>query len=235
LTLLAIPVFSARRQWLPAAATGVLGFSVFALQALLWPTLFHHFLQAVELQFSYNRDFGVSPAGLLGGALFDRSLPYCPAVHLFYLAYAIPILIVLYSLSRRFHRSEFSLQQWLPVLLTGVLLLNPRIMEYDEVFLTIPAALILWRLFQSTGPALCGSIAFVAIANLAALQPWTANKLLDSPMLFLLFASGAWTLRYRSAQRLPERLRQPEYLNPLRVSRNQPMRPRGANLGLSPR
>jgi len=201
LTLLAIPVFSARRQWLPAVATAILGLAVFALQAFLWPTLFHHFLQAVELQFSYDRDFGLSPAGLLGGVLFDRGLPYSPTVHLFYLAYATPILIVLYSLSRRFHRAEFCLQQWLPVLLTGVLLLNPRIMEYDEVFLAIPAALILWRLFQAFLPghqALYASVAFVGIANLAALQPWNAKKLLDTPLLVLLFSAGTWTLPHRS-------------------------------------
>ncbi len=200
LTLLAIPVFSARRQWLSAASAACLSLSVFALQPLLWPTLFHHFLQAVELQFSYDRDFGISPAGLLGGALFDRGLPYSPAIYFFYLAYAIPVLIILAYLSRRFHRAEFSLQQWLPVLLTGVLLLNPRIMEYDEVFLTIPAALILWRLFRlflSARRAVCASAAFVVIANLAALQPWNADKLFDSPMLLLLFTLGAWTLPHR--------------------------------------
>ena len=65
LILAAIPALSARRQWLPSGVTVATGFALFAMQPLVWPSLFHHFLQAVDLQFSYNRDFGCSPAGLL--------------------------------------------------------------------------------------------------------------------------------------------------------------------------
>jgi hypothetical protein len=38
LTLLAIPILSARRQWLPAGVTAAAGVAAFAVQPLLWPT-----------------------------------------------------------------------------------------------------------------------------------------------------------------------------------------------------
>jgi hypothetical protein len=149
LTLLALPVLSARRQWLKAAGTGVLGVALFGLQARLWPGLFHNFMHAVNLQFLYNFDFGLSPAGMLGMLLSTRAGAYttfCSAAStVFYLAYALVILAVLLVLGRRFCDGEYTLQEWMPVALLGTILLNPRVMTYDTAPLTLPIAIVLWR------------------------------------------------------------------------------------------
>src|SRR6201999_375654 len=64
LSLALLPALSARKQWLPTTATVAAGLLLFACQPLIWPALFKHYLEAVELQFSFNQDFGCSPAGL---------------------------------------------------------------------------------------------------------------------------------------------------------------------------
>jgi len=200
LCLLAIPVFSARRQWIPAALTAAAGVALFAGQPLVWPTLFRHYLQAVELQFSYNRDFGFSPTGLFSGLLWDHHIPYSPGSALFYLLYAIPICATLFSLSRRFLRDEFSRRQWAPLLLVGVILLNPRLIEYDAAPLALPMAILFWRFFARLAPrhTLLCFCAFFLTANAVALISWSAWKLTEGPMLMLAFAAGAWNLATRT-------------------------------------
>ena len=114
LILAVIPLLSARRQWLPAGITLVAGIALFAIQPLVWPSLFHHFLQAVNLQFSYNHDFGCSPAGLLSMLLFGLGISYTVAGTVIYLLYAVPVFAVLLHLSRRFLEGRFSLRRWVP-------------------------------------------------------------------------------------------------------------------------
>ena len=197
LSLLAIPPLSSPRQWLHATAAGAIGLALFAAQPVLWPSLFQHYLLAVELQFSYNRDFGSSPAGILSGFLFDHHLPYSPASYIFYLAYVLSLFALLVWLSRQYLRGRFSLQQWAPVLLVGVLLLNPRILEYDEIMVAFPLALVLWRFFAALAPSRWAGwftlAAFLAV-NAIAYQNWQIWKLTEGPLLIAMFAIGVWTL-----------------------------------------
>jgi hypothetical protein len=193
LSLLAIPVLSARRQWLPACLTGACGVALFAMQPLLWPSQFHNYLTAVELQFSFNRDFSCSPAGLLAGALYNV-IPYPVTNTVFYFFYGIPVFGILLYLSRRFLAGYFSLKQWMPVLLVGVVLLNPRIMEYDVAAITVPMALIAWRLF-ARGNTLARtifemSLVLLVLQNRSAID-WRTSECL---LLVGLFAAGSWNL-----------------------------------------
>lgn len=145
LSLLALPAFYGERQWGRAVATGVAGVGLFACQALLWPRLFAEYLTAVNLQFVYNSDFGFGPAGILGHALRSAGLPYAKASQLLYLAFAVAVVVVL-ALTRRRCGARFT---WLPVVLVGTILLNPRVKEYDVATLTIPLVLIAWRFFRA--------------------------------------------------------------------------------------
>lgn len=197
LSLLAIPVLSARRQWLPASVSAFAGVALFASQPLVWPVLYRHFLQAVELQFSYNRDFGCSPAGLFSWAITAHGLPYAPASYIFYLSYAIPLFCLQLSLSRKFLRGDFSLTQWVPVLLVGVILLNPRIMEYDVAPLSLPLALIAWRFVATRRRKLAIGVALAIpwlAANWFAASSWTLWKPAEGSLLVLFFAGGCWNL-----------------------------------------
>lgn len=148
LSLLAIPFFSSRRQAVPVAAAAAVGVGLFAIQPLIWPVTFHHYLRAVGLQFAWNHDFGASPAGQLGVLLAALHLPFAVASWGLYLGMAIPVAGVLFVLGRRYQRGELSLGQWMPMLIVGTLLLNPRHIEYDLAPLTLPLALLALRLLD---------------------------------------------------------------------------------------
>ncbi|AFL87895.1 hypothetical protein Terro_1589 [Terriglobus roseus DSM 18391] len=203
LSLVVIAPLSARRQILPAVATVAAGVSLFGFQPMLWPSLFRHYLQAVELQFSYNRDFGCSPAGLFSAIRFDHGLSYAPASYFVYLAYALPLLGCMFYLSRRFFRGDFTLQEWAPLLLVGTILLNPRLLEYDVAPITLPLALLAWRWVAGLGRfrvvAASVAVAFFVVANGLSIYSWEVRKRIDGPLLVILFVAGAWTL-LRSAR-----------------------------------
>ena len=197
LYLLAIPVLSAYRQWRPAIITGAAGLGLFAIQAFLWPATFRHYLEAVELQFSYNHDFSSSPAGVLADALYDV-IPYKITSGVFYVFYAALFFGILFYLSRtRFLAGRVSLKQWVPFLLVGVLLLNPRIMEYDIGPVTIAMMLVCWR-FLARGTTVLRA-AFVGAwlmgaLNVAAPRDWRATECV---VIVCLFAAGGVGCTYR--------------------------------------
>ena len=145
LSLLALPVFFGHKQWWKAAACGVAGVALFASQAFIWPKLFAEYLTAVNLQFTYNDDFGFGPAGLLGSALWHAGLPYSLPSQILYLAFAALIGTTLWLTVRRLPNAPEAKAAWLPVVLVGTILLNPRVKEYDIAPLTIPLVLIAWR------------------------------------------------------------------------------------------
>jgi hypothetical protein len=197
LSLAVMPVLLVRRQRLPAGATAAAGVVLFGLQPLIWPTLFRHCLQAIEYHLTYDQDFGCSPAGLFSQLLVDHGHAYSPASAIFYVAYVLPLFGLLFCLSRRFLDGRISLERWLPVLLVGAILLNPRIMQYDVVALSLPLALILWRFLQRRMPvphgiaAMLVTMGAVSLFGFEDLDCW---KLTEGWLLIVLFAAGAWDL-----------------------------------------
>ncbi len=193
LTLLAIPVLSARRQWWPALATGVAGLAAFAVQPAIWPVLFKHYMEAVELQFSFNHDFSSSPAGLLTDALYDH-VNYKSFSTEFYLLYAIPAFGLLYWLSRQYFAGRFTLKQWVPVVMVGTVFINPRIMEYDVAPITMMMALVAWRFCMRSGSlkrATIEAAVLFAVAAASAAHTWRPT---ESVTLTAVFAAGCWQL-----------------------------------------
>jgi len=197
LSLLVIPLVSERKQWLWAGATGMAGIVLFVMQPLLWPGSFGRYLEAVELQFSFNRDFGTSPAGQLAEVLYD-AIPYRMTSAATYLLYAVPFFCALLYLSRRYFDGRFSQKQWIPVVLVGTLLMNPRILEYDTAPMAIPMALIAWR-FLGRGSS---SVARIVKASIffALINVWTVFhqaprwRHMESVVLVAVFVAGAWLL-----------------------------------------
>ena len=95
------------------------------------------------------------------------------------------------------------------VLILGVILLNPRLIEYDAAPLALPAALIAWRFLAAIASPrrtiLYFTLSFVAV-NAIALTGWQIWKLTEGPLLVVLFAAGAYTLlRPRSGRVHDER------------------------------
>jgi hypothetical protein len=78
-------------------------------------------------------------------------------------------------------------------MLIGVILLNPRIMEYDVAPLTIPMALVAWRFCawvgRSTMQAIMLMSVLFAIGNACA--PFDAWRTTDCVVLIVLFAAGS--------------------------------------------
>jgi len=198
--LMLIPVLSGRRQWMSAGCATALSLTAGAIQSILWPTTFQNYVRSFQMVFRLNRDFGCSPVGLYSGMLFDHGITYSRSSFIFYLCYALPLLATLLAFSRRFHRRELSCRQWIPVMLTGVVLLNPRLIEYDLAPLAIPLALIFWRFLlefttQARAVALfaCGFLGL----NLIAGRSWLIWKQTDGALLLLFFLAGCWTLLHR--------------------------------------
>ena len=145
LSMLAFPVIVCRRQWGPAILSGAIGLSLFLFQPLLWPVYFAEYLHAVKLQFDWNLDFGISPAGVLGRFLADYGDPCSSATTWFYLCFALLLGGTLLWLGYQVRENAEAWHSFLPVALMGTMLLNPRVKEYDIAALTVPMMLIVWR------------------------------------------------------------------------------------------
>jgi hypothetical protein len=82
----------------------------------------------------------------------------------------------------------------MPVALLGVVLLNPRIKEYDIAPLTLPMAMVLWRVCARGNSmrraAVTASLLFAA-ANAIAIFAW---KPTEGILLVALFIAGSWNL-----------------------------------------
>lgn len=145
LTLLAFPILVGRRQWRQALATGAVGFALFTIQGLLWPAIFKEYLHAIQLQFDWNIDFGMGPAGILGSALVNNGWPYSHPTMILYLAFAALLSLLLLWLAQKARSNPEAREMFIPVALIGTILLNPRIKEYDIAAITVPMFLIGWR------------------------------------------------------------------------------------------
>jgi len=202
LSLLAIPVFSSRRQYAAASAAAAAGVGLFAVQPWLWPVAFHNYLRAVEMQFVWNRDFGASPAGQFGALLDQLHGPFEMASWVFYACYAVPVVGLLMVLGRRYQRGQLSLGEWMPVVLVGVILLNPRNIEYDLVPLTVPMMLVGMRLlarFKQRSLMLALGLEHFIGVNVAVvvfLVGWWRS--IDCLLVVACFAGGCWDLVKRS-------------------------------------
>jgi hypothetical protein len=196
LSLVLIAVFSARKQWLPSFVTGAIGVVLFAGQRLVRPELFRDYMKTLDYMFVLGKDFSSSPAGLLAQALF-HTVPYRMTLVVGYVLYALPVACVLASLARRFYAGAFSVKQWGPLLILGVVLLNPRIIEYDVAPITLLMALVAWRVFSyksTVRAAAVKSLVFFAVINVCAgMSPFfpAAWRLTECFVMLGLFGFGA--------------------------------------------
>jgi hypothetical protein len=193
LILVVIPMLVARKQVPATLVTIAVSVGLFAMQPHLWPELYRNYMTGVELQFSFNHDFSSSPAGLLADALYD-SIPYKVVWGGFWVVTTCVFGGILLWLRQRYMEGRMSLRQWVPVMLCGVALLNPRIMEYDLAPITLPMALVLWRVTARAGRfgrRVAWMSAVFLILNVAAAVTWRPVACMT---LVSVFFAGAWQL-----------------------------------------
>jgi hypothetical protein len=207
LTLLAIPLLSGRRQWIPASVAATAGIGLFAVQPYLWPVSFHNYLLAIDRIFSFNNDFGSGPAGRLGASLAALHLPYTLPSVLVYLAGSLLVLFFLFRFAASYRAGLLSREQWIPLMMLGVLLLNPRLIEYEIFPSTFFMAFVAYRLIASSArPRLVATLLFPVWigANYFANGSRTFWKCCECVFLLVLFVGGCWqiqrSLRHRDAQ-----------------------------------
>lgn len=207
LTLLAIPLLSGRRQWPPASVAAAAGIGLFAVQPYLWPVSFHNYLLAIDRIFSFNNDFGSGPAGRLGASLAALHRPYALPTVLLYLATSLLVFFLLFRLSGHYRAGRLSREQWIPLMMLGVLLLNPRLIEYEIFPFTFFMAIVAYRLIASSAwPRLVVTLLFPIWigANYFANGSRTCWKWCECVVLLVLFAGGYRQMQSSLRNRDPE-------------------------------
>jgi hypothetical protein len=207
LSMLLIPMLSGAGQWLGSILTGVFTLLVTAAEMFLWPVTYREWRHAIDVQVAlFDREFAFGPTGILGRFLWKHGRPYQLACAIFFLCFAALILLALAYLTRLYRAGKITLTDWLPVLLIGVILLNPRLMGNDFYAVTVPVALILWRAIRahtrSWKTAVFWSLAVMLVANLVA-QP-TGYYPDAITLVMFCFVLGGWRL-HQQAQRLEPR------------------------------
>jgi len=202
-----LPLFCCSRRWWNTAITAVLGLALFAVQPLIWPTQFHNYMRAIDRIFSYNNDFGSGPAGRIGALLALTSANYGRWGTIVYLLLSVGLFAFLIHLSRFYKKGNLTCSQWFPLMLLGVLLLNPRLIEYDIFPFTLPMVLVLVRLVRPLR-YVWQTAAMVLVlwitANYFANQSHECWKKVECVILLLLFAGGAMqVVRHTNAASKP--------------------------------
>jgi hypothetical protein len=197
LIYLALPLFCASRRWMQVAAASVAGLALFGMQAVVWPTAFHSYTQALDRIFSYNNDFGSGPAGRFGATAALIAGHYAVWGAVVYLVLTLSLFVLLLYFARFYKKGLIRGEQWFPLMLVGLLLMNPRLIEYDIFPFTVPMMLILYRLIRP--------LAFVRLISALLLALWCAAnyfanrshedwKYMECGLLLLVFAAGCWCL-----------------------------------------
>lgn len=227
LTMLAIPLLCGKRQSMRATLTGVAGLGLYALQFRLWPQAFQAYLSALKAMSQSSRDFGCGPAGNLARILQISGQPYETTCIVFYAVYAIGLLLLLLALSRLYREQRISFENWAPVMLLGVVLLNPRILTYDVAAVSLPMALVAWRCLRGHGrnpnrALIVGSaMALLAVNIFVELnEDWItvlphAWKYLEMFLMVGIFAGGVRGLLHEAGVQWPTYVPETELVSPI--------------------
>jgi hypothetical protein len=133
-------------------------------------------------------------------SLYFAHLPYGLVSRIYwilYLLYAVPVFVLLAYLSRRYFEGAISQKQWIPLLLCGVILLNPRLIEYDFAPITLPMAMIVFRQIISSGHRIWQAaitITLLVAAGYLNNVSWFDSKWTECLILIFVFALGSWKL-----------------------------------------
>lgn len=222
LTMLAIPLLCGKRQWARAVITAAAGLGLYALQFRIWPQVFHVYVNSLKVMSQMRRDFGCGPAGNLARVLQIMGVPYEKPSIILYVVYAVAMFLLLLWLSRLYREGRIRFESWAPVMLLGVVLLNPRILTYDVAAVSLPMALVAWRSLRGVGPTLRKPALIGFAVVLLALNVFVevnedfvtmlpdAWKYLEMVLMLGIFAAGVRSLRKEASNGPEPSLTSPE-------------------------
>ena len=138
-TMLAIPLLCGRRAWRPTLVTGAGVLGLYYLQSRIWPGPFRIYLNSLRQLTHSSTDLGYGMVGNLA-----RLFPVWNQVVsvALYAIYALALFAMLLWLAGLYRQGRIRFASWVPVMLLGVLLLNPRIVSYDAAAFTLPMLLV---------------------------------------------------------------------------------------------
>ncbi|MDE3105431.1 MAG: hypothetical protein KGK08_09680, partial [Acidobacteriota bacterium] len=200
-TMLLIPAMLRRRKFLSLIPICAIGLLVFYLQSVFWPLYFEHYLESINLMFKLNHDFGCGPVGILETILAQHGIGYMRIGEIAYAFYSISMLGILLFLAHLYSRGKIAFLDWMPILIVGVILLNPRLIEYDVAAMTIPLAVLLVRIFKKNGvrsPSSSLWIFSLLFANITGVVNWTWRKIDDGILIMAIFTSSIIMLFQRT-------------------------------------
>jgi hypothetical protein len=209
LVYLAIPLLCRRGKLAQVSIAAICGVGLFAVQKLVCPELFQHCMLALNRVFTCNNDFGSGPAGRFSEALVAYTSHYAAWGTAFYLLTAVVLFGVLLYLAEFYKQGLLTDEQWFPVMLLGVSLLYPRLIEYDLFAFTLAMALIAFRLVRASAFPRVWTAVAIALwigANVWIMQSGkserTVWKNIECVILLGLFAGGCTLLlrRVRAAE-----------------------------------
>lgn len=148
LTMLAIPVLCAEKQWRRATLTGLASVALYAVQPILWPQQFQAYLETLQTMSHSRRDFGCAPVGNLARVLRLAGWDYDLSCLIFYLIFAAAMFTLLLWLSQLYREGWVRFESWAPVMMIGVILLDPRVQSYDVAAITMPMAVLALRMIR---------------------------------------------------------------------------------------
>ncbi|MBB6143289.1 hypothetical protein HNQ77_001233 [Silvibacterium bohemicum] len=209
LLVLILPVFAGRRQWIKSALCGVAAAATYPLQRWIAPVSYRAFVAAANIQVGAHADYGY---GILGTAatmerkLLHRGVDLLPFV--VQAAFIVAIVVALYLLRRRLPE-EAQGGVWLALLLTAIILCNPRIERYDSYVGLLAAFILLAEALQTRRYLLLLSAIFLPSMLTLYIRhrshhvdAWGAYETL---VLVVAFAAGyCWLWRSTPPARKPE-------------------------------
>jgi hypothetical protein len=120
-------------------------------------------------------------------------IAYTTVPTLVFLVYGGMLFVVLCYFSRLYHQRRISGESWIPVLLVGTTLLNPRIMQYDVHVVALPMVLILVRSVASrsrAGLAVTVGVLGLALTDLFGVNFYSGDDLRNMCVLIAVMAVG---------------------------------------------
>jgi hypothetical protein len=145
LALLLLPLLAGKRQWLRSIGCGVAVVAMNLLQEIFVPSLYDGYQWSLKQGILAQQQFGYGVFGIV--ATYHHKLRSGAGIAAYVVAavFAVTLLTLMFLLRRRLERAGELANNgvWLALVVTTVILVNPREMQYD-LDIALFAGFVLW-------------------------------------------------------------------------------------------